>query len=161
MRSPTIIVVKAIIAVCLAGSLVVQTVMVPLIWTDLEGEVLWGRIWIVATIVLGVVCLQVFAVCVWRLLGLVRAGTVFSPRAFRYVDVIIGAIVAAAVLVFALAVVLAPGQMAPGIVALICGAAVALAGIALLVTVMRRLLAQAIALDAEAGALRDELGEVI
>ena len=38
------------------------------------------------------------AVCVWRLLTMVRRGTVFSHAAFRYVDIVIGAIAAASVL---------------------------------------------------------------
>ena len=61
--------------------------------------------------------MQVTAVCVWRLLTMVRRGTVFSHGAFRYVDVVIGAIAAASLLMFGLAVILAPGETAPGIVA--------------------------------------------
>ncbi|MBT2535360.1 DUF2975 domain-containing protein [Arthrobacter sp. ISL-69] len=34
-------------------------------------------------------------VCVWRLLTMVRRGTVFSHAAFRYVDVVTGAVAAA------------------------------------------------------------------
>jgi hypothetical protein len=87
---------------------------------------------------------------------------VFSSAAFRYVDVVIGAAAAASVLTFALGVVLAPGESAaPGIVLLIGGAAVVIAGIALVVLVMRMLLAQAVARDAEAHHLRTELDEVI
>lgn len=94
-------------------------------------------------------CLQVFAVCVWRLLSLVRRGTVFSPAAYRYVDVIVGAVLAAALLAVALAVVLAPGETAPGVVALVGGAGLVLGGVALLMVVMKRLLRQATALRTE------------
>ena len=45
--------------------------------------------------------------------------------------------------------------------ALICGGAFTIAGVALLVVVMRRLLAQAIERDAEAQTLRAELDEVV
>ena len=87
---------------------------------------------------LGIVTTQVVMVCVWRLLTMVRRGTVFSDAAFRYVDVVIGAVVAACLLMFALGVVLAPGEaVAPGVVLLIGGAAVVIAGIALVVLVMR------------------------
>lgn len=73
-----------------------------------------------------------------------------------------GAVVAAAVLLFALAVVLAPGEaVPPGMVLLICGAAVAVLGVALVVVVLRMLLAQAVARDVEAAQLRSELDEVI
>ena len=72
-------------------------------------------------------------------------GTFFSHAAFRYVDVMIGAAAAAAVLAFALAAVLAPGDaVAPGAVLLVCGGAVVAAGIGLIVVVLRTLLAQAI-----------------
>lgn len=161
MGNLTIYILRAVIAISLAGSLVVQTVLLPLIWADLEGEAMPARIGFVVILGLGVLTMQVFAVCVWRLLTLVRRGAVFSQRAFRYVDVIIGAIAAAAVLTFSLAVLLAPGGVAPGIVGLICGASCVLMGMALLVVVMRRLLVQAIDRDAEARALRSELDEVV
>ena len=74
---------------------------------------------------------------------------------------IFGAVVAASVLTFTLAVLLAPGGTAPGIVGLICGFALAIAGVALVVLVLRMLLAQAIARDVEVGQLRSELNEVI
>lgn len=47
--------------------------------------------------ILGIGTAQVALVCVWRLVTAVRRGTVSSHAAFRYVDVVIGAIVGAAV----------------------------------------------------------------
>ncbi|WP_144794229.1 DUF2975 domain-containing protein [Microbacterium paludicola] len=67
----------------------------------------------------------------------------------------------AAVLALAFAFVLAPTSVAPGIVALVCGAALVLGGMALLVFVMKALLRQAIDRENEAQTLRTELGEVI
>ena len=117
---------------------------------------------------LGVAPAQVTLVCIWRLLTMVRRGTVFSHAAFRYVDVVIGAAAAASLLTFGFAVTLArmnrsiqDDAVAPGFVLLICGAAVMAAGIALLVLVLRMLLAQAVARDAEAHHLQAELDEVI
>lgn len=161
MSRATILILRVVIALALAGSLVVQTVIVPLLWADLESEALWGRITLVVIAVLWIATLQVSAVCIWQLLTRVRRGSIFSRSSFRYVDVIIGAVTASAVLVFALAVVLAPGETAPGIVGLICGAALVLGGVALIVVVMRALLKQAIDRENEARTLRDELGEVI
>lgn len=162
MGKTTIVVLQVVIALALTGSLVVQTVIVPRVWIDLDGEALWGRIALVIIAVLGVATMQVFAVCVWMLLGKVRRGSIFAPASFRLVNVIIGAIVAAAVLALALAVLLAPGPTAPGIVGLICGAALVLGGMALLVLVMKALLRQAIDHVAEARSLRSELdNEVI
>lgn len=54
---------------------------------------------------LGIACLQVIAVCIWRLLTMVRHGTVFSRASFRFVDIVIGAIATGAAVVLAIAVV--------------------------------------------------------
>lgn len=156
-----ILVLRVIIAVSLGGSIVVQFVILPLLWNDLAGEALWGRVALIAIAAAGVLTLQVCGVCIWRLLTLVRRGAVFSASAFRFVDVIIGAIAVAAALLLALAGLLAPGEAAPGVVALVAGAALVTAGVALLVLVMRQLLAQAVAREAEATELRSELDEVI
>ncbi|MBD8011644.1 DUF2975 domain-containing protein [Microbacterium sp. Re1] len=161
MNTGTILLLKVVIALALAGSLVVQVMIVPAVWRDLEGEELWGRITLVSIATLGILTMQVFAVCVWMLLTRVRRGSIFHLSSFRYVDVIVGTISAAAVLAFALAALLAPGEVAPGMVGLIGGAGLVLAGFALLVVVMKALLRQAIEREDEARTLRDELGEVI
>lgn len=161
MGNATIAALRVVIALALVGSLIVQTVGVPLVWNDLEGAEPWGRIALVIIAVLGVATLQVFGVCVWMLLTKVRRGSIFQPSSFRQVDAIIGAVFAAAVLAWVLAALLAPGGVAPGIVALIGGAGVVLAGMALLVVVMKALLRQAIARDAEATALRSELDDEV
>ena len=162
----TIVALRIVLAMVLAGSLFVQAVMVPLLATDLKedfsSDVADVRAPIIVITVLGFVIIQVTAVCVWRLLTMVRRGTVFSRAAFRYVDVIIGAAAAGSLLMLALGVTLAPGEaVPPGMVLLIGGAAVVVAGIALVVLVMRMLLAQAVARDAEAHHLQAELDEVI
>jgi hypothetical protein len=146
----------------LAGSLFVQVVMVPLLAIDLDEAPAAVRVPVVVIVVLGIVTTQVTMVCVWRLLTMVRRATVFSHAAFRYVDIVIGAVAAASLLTFALGVTLAPGEaVAPGIVLLIGGAGVMIAGVALVVLVMRTLLAQAVARDVEAQHLQAELNEVI
>lgn len=153
---------RIVLATGLAGSLFVQAVMVPLLAIDLEEAPAAVRVPVVVIVLLGIVTTQVTMVCVWRLLTMVRRGTVFSHAAFRNVDIMIGAVAAASLLTFALGVTLAPGEaVAPGIVLLIGGAGVMIAGVALLVLVMRTLLAQAVARDAEAQHLQAELNEVI
>jgi Protein of unknown function (DUF2975) len=165
MGKLTVLALRIVLALVLVGSLYVQVVMMPLLAADLEEfgpESAGRRAAFVAIPVLGIVTVQVTLVCVWRLLTMVRKGTVFSHGAFRYVDIIFGAVVAASVLMFGLAVVLAPGEaVAPGIVLLVCGASLMIAGAALIVLVLRALLAQAVARDAEAHHLRSELDEVI
>jgi hypothetical protein len=158
-----IIALRIVLAAVLAGSLVIQAAMTTLLFGDHDdGELSHLRVPIVAIVVLGFLAGQVVVVCVWRLLTLVRRGTVFSDASFRYVDVVIGSAAVASVLAFALGVLLAPGEaVAPGIVLMIGGVSVVLAGGALLVYVMRMLLAQAVARDVEAHHLRAELDEVI
>ncbi|MFD3735908.1 DUF2975 domain-containing protein [Streptomyces sp. NPDC058632] len=165
MGKLTVLALRAVLVMLLAGSAFVQAVMVPLLamdFDDADAALASVRTPVIVIVVLGVVAAQVVLVCVWRLVTMVRRGTVFSFGAFRYVHVVIGAFVAAAFLVFALAVVLAPGEaVAPGIVLLLCGVVVAILGVALVVLVLRMLLAQAVARDIEAARMRAELAEVI
>ncbi|MFJ7164893.1 DUF2975 domain-containing protein [Streptomyces globosus] len=156
---------RCVLAMLLAGCLFVQGVMVPLLAADMDGGgggLSHLRVPCIVITVLGVAAVEVVLVCVWRLLTMVRRGTVFSHAAFRYVDVIIGAVVAAAALVFALAVLFAPGEaVPPGVVLLICGVSLAALGVALTVLVLRTLLRQAVARDVEAARMQAELDEVI
>ena len=165
MGKLTILALRIVLAGLLAGSLFVQVWMVPLMANDMnvaDPDVARIRIPFIVVIVLGILTIQVAMICVWRLLTMVRRGTVFSPGAFRYVDVMIGAAVAAALIAFTFGLILAPGEaVPPGIVLLIGGVGVMAAGIALVILVMRMLLAQAVARETEALHLRAELDEVI
>lgn len=165
MGTLTFVALRLVGVLVFAGSLFVQAVMVPLLANDLDGadpDLAAVRGPVLVILVLGVATIEVTVVCVWRLVTMVRRGTVFSDAAFRYVDGTIGATSAACLLTFALGVVLAPGEaVAPGVVLLIGGAGVIVAGIALIILVMRMLLAQAVARDAEALHLQAELDEVI
>ncbi|MGJ7418229.1 DUF2975 domain-containing protein [Streptomyces cinereoruber] len=165
MGKLTVLALRAVLAGLLAGSVFVEAVMVPLLAADLDGlrpEYAYLRTPVLVLLVLGALTAQTVLVCVWRLVTMVRRGTVFSHAAFRYVDVVTGAFAAGAALVFAFAVLLAPGEAAaPGVVLLICGASLAVLGVALIVLVLRMLLAQAVDREAEAKRMRAELAEVI
>lgn len=163
MQQATITALKTLLAAALLGSLLIQVLLVPLTFRDLDGpDVVDVRTPLMGIVVLGIGTTQVAMVCLWRLATMVRRGTVFSEGAFRYVDVIIGAIAVASLLLFGLGVLLAPGEaVAPGVVLLIGCAAAVVAGIALVVVMMRFLLVQAISRDIEAGLLKAELDEVI
>lgn len=156
---------RVVIVLMFAGMLAVQALLVPILWSDADGEVgeLTHLRWpIVVVCVLAVAMVEVALVCLWRLLTMVRRDTVFSRAAFRFVDVVIGAAVAGSVLALTLGVILAPGEaVPPGVVLLIGVGAIGGVGIALLVLVMRALLAKAVALDTTASTLRAELDEVI
>ncbi|HEY2262169.1 MAG TPA: DUF2975 domain-containing protein [Streptosporangiaceae bacterium] len=154
---------RAVLAVVLAGTVLIQALMVWVLvsGSDPEDGSLPLTAFRVITIV-GLVSVQVIGVCVWRLVTMVRSGTVFSPAAFRYVDVVIGAIVAAALVWFAVTGVNAPGQRDdPGVTLIMGGIGVGILGVALIVLVLRMLLAQAVARDVEAAQLRVELDQVI
>ncbi|MES0837510.1 DUF2975 domain-containing protein [Nocardiopsis tropica] len=165
MGKLTVLALRVVLVMLLGGSVFVQAVMVPLLAADLReagADPLLVRAPVIAIVFLGIVAVQAVLVCVWLLVTKVRRGTVFSNTAFRYVDVMIGAIVAAALLVFGLGFVMAPGEaVPPGVVLLVGGVGTALLGVALIVVVLRTLLAQAIESKAEASRLRGELDEVI
>ncbi|MET8157400.1 DUF2975 domain-containing protein [Sphaerisporangium sp. NPDC005289] len=152
---------RAVLAVLLAGTVLVQAGMVWALATDPEeGSLPLTPLRLIA--ILGMVSVQVALVCVWRLLAMVRRGTVFSHAAFRYVDAVIGAIVAAALLWFAVTALNAPGQRDdPGVTVIMGGVGLAILGVALIVLVLRMLLAQAVARDVEAARMQAELDEVI
>ncbi|MEF9527548.1 MULTISPECIES: DUF2975 domain-containing protein [Streptomyces] len=163
MGKITMVALRTVLVALLAGSLFVQTVMVALLADDMEGGVLADRrVPILLIVVLGIATAQTVLVCVWRLVSMVRRGSVFSDGAFRYVHIVIGAFTAAAVLVFALGVVLAPGEaVAPGVVLLLGGVSLAVFAVALIVLVLRMLLAQAVAREVEATRMQTELAGVI
>ena len=163
MGKLTVQALRVVLAVVLAGTVFIQAGM---LWevasgSDPEDGTMPLTALRVVTI-LGMVSAQVALVCVWRLVTMVRRGTVFSHAAFRYVDVMIGAIVAAALVWFAVTIVNAPGQRDdPGVTVIMAGIGVAILGVALIVLVLRMLLAQAVARDVEATQMQAELDEVI
>ncbi|MFE0674115.1 DUF2975 domain-containing protein [Streptomyces sp. NPDC058867] len=163
MGKLTVRALRAVLGVVLLGTGLVQALMV---WTLASGnDPEDGTLPLTALrliTLLGMVSVQVAVVCVWKLVTMVRRGTVFSHAAFRYVDGVIGAITGAALVWFAVTAVNAPGQREdPGVTVIMAGIGVAILGVALLVLVLRTLLAQAVALDAEAARMQAELDVVI
>ena len=154
---------RAVLVLVLAGTVFVQASMV---WVLISGnDPEDGTLPLTALrviTILGMVSAQVALVCVWRLVTMVRRGTVFSHAAFRYVDIMIGAIVSAALVWFAVTAVNAPGQREdPGVTVIMAGIGVAILGVALIVLVLRMLLAQAVARDVQAAKMQAELDEVV
>ncbi|MEV6485106.1 DUF2975 domain-containing protein [Streptomyces sp. NPDC051576] len=151
MGTLTVRALRAVLVVVLAGTVFVQAGMV---WTLVsgndpeDGSLPLTPLRVIT--ILGMVTAQVALVCVWRLVTMVRHGTVFSRGAFRYVDMMIRAIVAAALLWFAVTGINAPGQRDdPGVTVIMAGVGVAILGVALIVLVLRMLLAQAARMQAE------------
>jgi hypothetical protein len=163
MGKLTVHALRAVLAVVLTGAVLIQVLMV---WALISGnDPEDGSLPLTSLrliTILGMVTVQVALVCVWRLVTMVRRGTVFSHAAFRYVDIVIGAIVAAALVWFTVTAINAPGQRDdPGVSLIMGGIGVAILGVALIVLVLRMLLAQAVARDIEATQLKAELNEVI
>ncbi|MEU7833874.1 MULTISPECIES: DUF2975 domain-containing protein [unclassified Nonomuraea] len=163
MGKLTVLALRAVLGVVLVGTVFIQVLMV---WTLIsgndpeDGSLPLTPLRVIT--ILGMVSVQVAVVCVWRLVTMVRRGTVFSHAAFRYVDIVIGAIVAAAFVWFAVTAINAPGQRDdPGVTVIMAGIGVAILGVALIVRVLRVLLAQAVARDGEAAQMQAELDEMI
>jgi hypothetical protein len=163
MGKLTVHALRAVLAVVLTGTVLIQVLMV---WALIGGnDPEDGSLPLTSlrfVTILGMVTVQVALICVWRLVTMVRRGTVFSDAAFRYVDIVIGAIVAAALVWFTVTAINAPGQRDdPGVTLIMGGIGLAILGAALIVLVLRMLLAQAVARDLEATRLKAELNEVI
>ncbi|WP_017594156.1 DUF2975 domain-containing protein [Nocardiopsis potens] len=111
----------------------------------------------VAVAILGVACVQVALVAVWMLLAMAGRDAVFTPRAFRWVDTVIGATVAATLLALGVTVHLAVAEIPSPYdgmeVIAALGAAAACTGtgaaFAMLVAVLRSLLRKATDLQTE------------
>lgn len=163
MGKLTVLALRAVLAVVLIGTVFIQAGMVWALATGSDpedGSLPLTPLRVIT--ILGMVSVQVALFCVWRLVTMVRRGTVFSHAAFRYVDVMIGAIVGAALVWFAVTAVNAPGQRDdPGVTVIMGGIGVGILGVALIVLVLRTLLAQAVARDVQAAQMEAELGGVI
>ena len=157
----TVLALRTVLAVVLTGTVLTQALMVWALATKpVSGSLPLTPLRVIT--ILGLVTVEVTVVCVWRLTTMVRRGTVFSNAAFRYVDVMIGAIVAAALVWFAVTAVNAPGQRAdPGVTGIMGGIGLGILGVALIVLVLRMLLAQAVARDVEATQMQAELDQMI
>lgn len=144
-------VLKTLIAVMVLLLLVAQVAMIPAVGMMTARQNPDLAFLLVPGIIGGVLFLalvQIVLLCVWKLLSLVRGDKIFSPRSFRYVDIIIAAMVAAAIVLTAsLIVIYAARAVNPGILLLgVLGIVVGLA-LALLVVVMRGLLHKALQLE--------------
>ncbi|QNO37308.1 DUF2975 domain-containing protein [Protaetiibacter sp. SSC-01] len=155
MSRLAVLALRILLVLLALGMLVAQLVPIPvgaLEFGDAFGSRAVGVFYAVAAIAL-VACAQVVLVAVWVLLSMVRRGSIFSGRAFRWVDVIIGAGVGAVVASSAIAghlyLVVEPRLDAPGIIVLAGTVVLATAAFAALMVVMRRLLRSATELQGE------------
>lgn len=149
---------RVALAALLLGALLTQ-VLVPIAATEIGveyPEVAHLVIPYSVVAVLAIACIQVALGVLWRLLGLVSGGVIFTPRALRWVDVITCCAIAftllvAGVLVHLVGVVQVGG---PGVVLVLAASVASGTALVLLMVVMRGLLKVSIA-------YRNELDAVI
>jgi hypothetical protein len=111
----------------------------------------------VTVAIIGIACVQVALIATWMLLSMVSRDAIFSPRAFRWVDVIIGSALAATLLAAGVCVHLASADIpspADGMELIgAMGGALTCVGVGtsftMLMVIMRNLLRKATDLKAE------------
>ena len=145
---------RVLLVVILLGGLTAQVWFFPTLAGELAEtypELEWLRAPMLAAVVLIILGVQVGVVAVWRLLSMVVRDSVFSPDAFKWVDVVIAVAIVDTALVLGIWAVLSFGANAnpPGLVLaqlalVVCGAA-----FVLLMGVMKRLLRKASMLTVE------------
>lgn len=158
MHGTTIALLKALLVAMIALLLACQLFVVPGMarefaeaYADLSHLQTPG----IVVAVLFLLCVQVVLVCVWRLLSMVRTSVIFSESAFVWVDIILGAIVVATLLIAVSMATLASANVASPSVMLLCALGVVVgAGLALLIVVIRGLLRNA-------RQLQQDLSEVV
>lgn len=158
MHRVTIIVLQALIAGLIALLLFCQIVVLPQTAAGMAAvypEFAQLRVPGVAIGVVFALCAQVLLVCVWRLLSLVRVGAIFSDRSFVWVDVALGAVAVATLLVVGALVILQIAGASPPSISLLCLIGIVVgAGLSLLIVVLRGLLRKA-------SQLEQDLSEVV
>ncbi|MFD4420780.1 DUF2975 domain-containing protein [Agromyces sp. NPDC058484] len=158
MQRPTILVLKALIAAMILLILACQLFLVPPTAQGMARNYPEFADLVVPGIVIAelfLLCIQVVNVCVWRLLSMVGEQNIFGTDAFRWVDVILGSIVAATLLiVVAFAILASAGVGNPSILLLGSLGVVVGSGLSMLVIVMRGLLRNA-------AQLQQDLSEVV
>jgi len=153
VRAAATAVVQVLLVIVLIAMLIAQVDTLPYYaYTSAlqYPAIAWLQIPFLVIAIAIVACGEVVIVATLVLLTLVRRDRIFHPRAFRFVDAIIGAILLAAALCLLLGVwlQLAAGDSNPASTGLYLATAF-IVGFALLIGVLRGLLRQATRLDAE------------
>ncbi|GAA1792015.1 DUF2975 domain-containing protein [Agromyces lapidis] len=158
MQRPTLLALKALIALMLLLLVSCQLFLVPGTARNLAAgypELAGLQVPGIVIAVLFLVCVEIVMLCVWRLLSMVGEQNIFSSDAFRWVDLILGAIIAATLLIVVADVLLFTAGVANPSVQLLCALGIVVgSGLALLVGVMRGLLKNA-------AQLQHDLSEVV
>ncbi len=142
---------KALIILLLGLLLASQILVIPevaRITAVRNPDVAWLEVPGIVGAVLFIGLIQVTLVCIWFLLSLVQEDRIFRIEAFRYVDIILGALVAAGVLILASYVVIVASRAVSLSLSLLAVLGIVVSSaLALLVVVLRGLLRKALDLE--------------
>ena len=155
MSRLAIVALRILLVLVIVGLVCAQVIIIPIASREF-GEAFGSEAVGIFYTVVGVafvVCVEVALVAIWLLLSMVSRDAIFSSRAFRWVDVIIGAGLVATALAIAVAVhmylVIEPRLDAPGLIVLAGTGVLGAASFVALMIVMRGLLRSATAMQGE------------
>jgi hypothetical protein len=151
MKHTTIATARTLIVILLAALVASQFAAYPIV-ADLavaaRADLVVIAPIVTALVILFLACVEAVLICVWRLLAMVRADSIFSPRSFAWVDAILVAVLVATCLVAVVAVLVTANRAGtPALTLLAAGAIVVGIGIGLVVSVMKGLLRRATELE--------------
>ncbi|TFD57661.1 DUF2975 domain-containing protein [Cryobacterium suzukii] len=151
MHRTAIITLKTLILALIALLLACQVFVIPAVAQQMvEKSPQLGYLQVPGIVVtVGfLLCVQVALACVWRLLSLVRASIIFRENAFRYVNIILGIVALATLLILGSFITLAVAGVASPSVIMLCSLGIVVgSGLALMIVVMRGLLRKASQLE--------------
>lgn len=153
MTRMAILVLRALLVVGMLGALLAQLWLFPslaAVTADQNPEVAWLHWPVLLCVGLGLATVEVAIVAVWVLLSMVEHDSVFSARAFRWVDVIIAAAAISTALAIAIFALLTYAKVgSPFMVLQLLPLIVVGTAFALMMTVMKGLLRKAANLTVE------------
>ncbi len=151
MQRTTIVILKLLIGALIALLVACQIFIVPAVAAQSAWRyhaIAYLQLPGIVVGILFLVCVQVVLVCVWRLLSLVREDAIFKPSAFPWVDVSLGAVGFATLLVVVTLVTLIAVGVQNASITLLCTLGIVVgAGLSLLIVVLRGLLRKASQLE--------------
>jgi len=139
---------RAVIVVAFLAVAVLMLLSFPGALRDSENR--WPLLFVVEAELL---CVQAVLVSTWRLLGMVAADRIFSEEAFRWVDLILGAIAAGWLVWLGFGVVVLATSDDPGTPIAVAVVGLGITVVGLLMVVMRALLRQATTLRTDMDAV--------
>lgn len=154
MSNLTVRALRVVLAAMFVGMLLGQVVALPWLAHVMAvdyPEVAHIKVPMLVVAILTVACGQTFVVCVWRLLDMVQRDSIFSERAFTWVDRMIAAITAACALVLGVFVYMTfvLQWQQPGLALVELASVVGGLSLVLLLVVMRGLLRKATTLQTD------------